>query len=58
MLIEERAPKLSHQRRRGRCCGPILYTVLNYDKAVRMADMIAPMSGRDALESISAAACR
>lgn len=52
VLIEERAPKLS--------CGPawpylrpILYTVLNYDKAVRMADQIAPMGGREALETIS-----
>ncbi len=52
VLIEERAPKLSS--------GPVwplirapLYTVLNYDKAVRMADQIAPMSGRGALESIA-----
>jgi putative hemolysin len=52
VLIEERAPKLSS--------GPIwpivrppLFTLLNYDKAVRMADMIAPMGGREALESIS-----
>jgi putative hemolysin len=51
-LIEERAPKLS----RGALwplIRPPLYTVLNYNKAVRMADTIAPMSGRDALESIS-----
>lgn len=51
-LIEERAPKLS-----GGALWPFirppLYTVLNYNKAVRMADTIAPMSGRDALESIS-----
>lgn len=52
VLIEERAPKLSggpawpYLR-------PILYTVLNYDKAVRMADQIAPMGGREALETIS-----
>lgn len=52
VLIEERAPKLSN--------GPLwpllrppLYTVLNYEKAVRMADMIAPMGGREALESIA-----
>lgn len=51
-LIEERAPKLS--------TGPMwpiirppLYTILNYDKAVRMADAIAPMGGREALEHIS-----
>jgi putative hemolysin len=51
-LIEERAPKLSHSAA-WPVLRPILYTVLNYDKAVRMADMIAPMSGRDALESVS-----
>jgi putative hemolysin len=52
VLIEERAPKLSN--------GPLwpvirppLYTVLNYNKAIRMADQIAPMSGHDALESVS-----
>jgi putative hemolysin len=52
VLIEERAPKLS--------TGPFwplvrppLYTVLNYNKAIRMADQIAPMSGHDALESVS-----
>jgi len=52
VLIEERAPKLSS--------GPLwpiirrpLYTVLNYNKAIRMADLIAPMSGRDALESVA-----
>lgn len=52
VLIEERAPKLSS--------GPLwpvvrppLYTVLNYEKALRMADMIAPMSGHEALESVS-----
>lgn len=52
VLIEERAPKLSG--------GPLwplvrppLYTVLNYKKAIQMADTIAPMSGHDALESVS-----
>jgi putative hemolysin len=52
VLIEERAPKLSS--------GPLwpivrppLFALLNYDKAVRMADMIAPMGGREALESIA-----
>jgi putative hemolysin len=52
VLIEERAPKLSSSTM-WPLLRPILYTVLNYDKAVRMADMIAPMSGRDALESIA-----
>jgi putative hemolysin len=52
VLIEERAPKLS-----GGALWPLLrpplYAVLNYDKAVRMADQIAPMGGREALESVS-----
>lgn len=52
VLIEERAPKLSTSAA-WPVLRPLLYTVLNYDKAVRMADMIAPMSGRDALESIA-----
>jgi putative hemolysin len=52
VLIEERAPRLS-----GGALWPIirppLYGVLNYDRAVRMADQIASMGGREALESIS-----
>ena len=52
VLIEERAPKLSNGPL-WPVLRPVLYTVLNYNKAVRMADTIAPMSGRDALESIS-----
>ncbi len=51
-LIEERAPKLSD--------GPLwplvrppLFALLNYGKAVRMADAIAPMGGHEALEYIS-----
>lgn len=51
-LIEERAPKLS-----GGAMWPLLrpplYAALNYRKAVRMADQIAPLSGREALDSIS-----
>ncbi len=52
VLIEERAPKLSG--------GPLwpllrlpLLTLLNYSKAVRMADAIAPMGGHEALEFVS-----
>jgi putative hemolysin len=52
VLIEERAPKLSASPA-WPLLRPVLYTMLNYTKAVRMADMIAPMSGREALESIS-----
>lgn len=53
VLIEERAPKLSKSWM-WPLLRPVLYTVLNYNKAVRMADAIAPMGGREALEYISA----
>jgi putative hemolysin len=52
VLIEERAPKLSTSWV-WPLLRPLLYTVLNYDKAVRMANEIAPMGGREALESIA-----
>lgn len=52
VLIEERAPKLSAGAA-WPVLRPVLYTVLNYQKALRMADMIAPMGGREALDSIS-----
>jgi putative hemolysin len=52
VLIEERAPKLSASPI-WPVLRPILYTVLNYNKAIRMADAIAPMGGREALEYIS-----
>jgi putative hemolysin len=52
VLIEERAPHLSS--------GPFwpfirppLYAILNYRKAVQMADSIAPLEGRAALDFIS-----
>jgi putative hemolysin len=51
-LIEERAPKLSSGTL-WPLLRPPLYAVLNYQKAVRMADQIAPMGGREALDSIS-----
>lgn len=51
-LIEERAPHLSTSWA-WPLLRPLLYTVLNYDKAVRMADAIAPMGGREALEFIA-----
>jgi putative hemolysin len=52
-LIEERAPHLSSGRL-WPVLRPLLYTVLNYAKARSMADAIAPMGGRDALEYLSA----
>ena len=52
LLIEERAPHLS-QGPLWPLLRPPLYSVLNYAKAVRMADAIAPMGGREALEFVS-----
>ncbi len=52
VLIEERAPHLSNSSA-WPALRPLLYTILNYDKAVRMADAIAPMGGAEALEHIA-----
>lgn len=52
VLIEERAPKLSRSPI-WPVARPLLYSILNYKKAVYMADTIAPLGGRDALEFIS-----
>lgn len=52
VLIEERAPKLSTSPW-WPLLRPQLYEILNYRKAVRMADQIAPMGGREALEAVS-----
>lgn len=52
VLIEERAPKLSRSPI-WPVARPLLYSILNYRKAVYMADTIAPLGGRDALEFIS-----
>lgn len=51
-MIEERAPKLSSGPS-WPVLRPILYTILNYRKAVSMADAIQPMGGGQALEYIS-----
>lgn len=51
-MIEERAPKLSSGPS-WPVLRPILYTILNYRKAVSMADAIQPMGGGEALEYIS-----
>ena len=53
VLIEERAPHLSSGPL-WPLLRPILYAVLNYAKARRMADAIAPMRGGPALEYIAA----
>lgn len=53
VLIEERAPKLS-----GSAVWPLvrpaLYALLDYRKARAMADVIAPMGGREAIDYVSA----
>jgi putative hemolysin len=52
VLIEERAPKLSASRV-WPLVRPALYRMLDYRKAVAMADAIAPLSGREAIEYVS-----
>jgi putative hemolysin len=52
VLIAERAPKLSASPA-WPLVRPLLYAVLDYAKARRMADAIAPLSGRAALEHVS-----
>jgi putative hemolysin len=52
VLIEERAPKLSGSPL-WPLVRPLLYRLLDYTKARRMADAIAPMPGRQALEHVS-----
>ena len=52
MLIAERAPKLAASPV-WPVARPLLYALLDYGKAVRMADAIAPLPGRAALDSIS-----
>ncbi len=52
VLIRERAPKLS-QSPLWPALRALLYPVLDYAKATQMADAIAPMGGREAMEYIS-----
>jgi putative hemolysin len=52
VLIAERAPKLSGSPA-WPLVKPLLYALLNYRKAREMADAIAPMGGREALEYVS-----
>jgi putative hemolysin len=53
VLIEERAPKLSATPA-WPLVRPPLYRMLDYAKAVRMADAIAPLAGRAAMDLVSA----
>ena len=52
-LIAERAPKLAASPT-WPVVRPLLYALLDYGKARRMADAIAPMPGRPALDYVSA----
>ena len=51
-LIEERAPKLSSSPL-WPLVRPALYALLDYRKARAMADALAPMSGREAIDYVS-----
>ncbi|HEY5072748.1 MAG TPA: 1-acyl-sn-glycerol-3-phosphate acyltransferase [Caulobacteraceae bacterium] len=51
-LIAERAPKLAASRAWS-FIKPLLYLALDYRSARRMADSIAPLSGLEALETVS-----
>jgi putative hemolysin len=53
VLIAERAPKLAATPL-WPLARPLLYRILDYAKAVRMADAMAPMAGGAALEHVSA----
>jgi putative hemolysin len=52
ILIEERAPHLAAHPA-WPLMRPVLYPVLHYNEARRMADAIAPMGGREALDFIA-----
>jgi len=52
VLIEERAPRLAASPA-WPALRPLLYSFLDYAKARRMADAIAPLPGRAALEHVS-----
>jgi putative hemolysin len=52
VLIAERAPKLAASRA-WPLMRPLLYPLLDYRKARRLADAVAPMSGRAALDYVS-----
>lgn len=53
VLIKERAPHLAGSPA-WVILRPILYQILNYTKARRMADAISAMSGREAMDHVSA----
>ncbi len=53
VLIAERAPKLSGSAV-WPAARPLLYALLDYRKARAMADAIAPMGGREAIDYVSA----
>ena len=52
VLIAERAPRLASSPA-WPLARPLLYQLLNYRRARRMADAVAPMGGREALDYVS-----
>lgn len=53
VLIEERAQRLMEKPRLWKLLKPALYKILGYDKAVAMANIVAPMTGRQAFDYVS-----
>ena len=47
-LIAERAPRLISRPRLFKYVKPVLYRMLAYDDAVRLADRVEPLTGREA----------
>ena len=52
-LIAERAPRLIAKPRLFKLIKPILYKMLAYDEAVHLADMVQPLTGREAFSRVS-----
>ncbi len=52
-LIAERAPKLMARPRLFRAIRPLLYRIIAYDAAIRLVDLIRPMSGRGAFSMLA-----
>lgn len=52
-LIEERAERLRHHPLLWRSLRPLLYPLLGYRDAIRMADTIGPMAGAEAFRFLS-----
>jgi hypothetical protein len=53
LLIEDRAERLSRMPALWHTLKPLIYPLLGYRQALRMADQIAPLSGLEALGYLS-----